>query len=155
MRTGVAAVLDERFGQRFADQFATRCIMTFRGLEILIYPVMRTKPFALARMASQHLQFPLVLRCHVNDRGRLGRAAKRIDAFDRIAIVKVRDLRTRQQWKGRDVRRAEHEAGRPRKLAHLDVIHHVIVLRVREDQRGRQAPKEVDRLLNRRLVIDN
>jgi hypothetical protein len=116
---------------------------------------MRAQPFALAGVAGEHLRLARELRRHVDDRRRLDRIAHRIDHADRVAVVQVRNSRACDQWVMGDVRRAVHEAGLAGEQRDHLVVHHVVLRRVGEHERGRHAAEQVDRFLQARLVVTN
>src|SRR5207249_3081537 len=101
----VTAMLHERLAGGRLDERAARGGVAAHRVDVLVYALVLPQPLALARVARQRLGLLFDLIPDVNDRRRLRRLAERADAFERVAVVQMRNATGGQSVADRHARR--------------------------------------------------
>ena len=152
---GMTAMLDEGFGRGRGRLPAAHGRMAPHRIEVLVHAVMGPEPFPLAGVAGEHLRLAIEAADDVDPGGGPQHGAQRVNALQRVAIIEIRHARALAERKGRSVGHPVAEAGGPGQERRHFVVHHVVARGVREHQRRRHRPKQIDRLAQGRPVVDH
>ena len=108
----MTAVLDEGLGGRNADLLAAHAGVAAHGIQIFIDAMVVQEPLPLADVAGQHFGLLFDLLGDVDVGCRLHGVAQRVLGLQGVAVIKMGDLRTFNDWKLGTIRSAVKEAGR-------------------------------------------
>ncbi len=150
-------MLPKAFGIGNAVRAALLRAPALHGFHVLIHAMMLEQPVALAGVSGQHRRLRVHDAGDVDGKTRWDRPAEQVLAFNRIAVVKVRDMGQRrclaavakEVWN----RRAE-SGGAGQRAGHL-MIKHVIRRTVGQDKRRPHFAQQADDTLESTFAVED